>query len=155
MISIDAKGMNETIAMFENLTKETDGALKKCVYKGAGVVADSMKDEVKNIKTQTGKQTGKQRLPYDYEKNVLIENLGIAPIKNKGSVNTKIGFDGYYENKRGELRPVPLLANSINAGTSFLKKQPFLSKTVRASQANCVEEMQQQLDEEIRKEIRS
>lgn len=147
--SIDTSGFDDTIKMLEKLTEESEGMMKQSVYKGAGVVADDMKSIVKGLRTQSDNRRTDVRYPYDYEKAALIENLGIAPIGTRGSVNTKIGFDGYYTNKRGDQRPVPLLANSINAGTTFLKKQPFLSQTKRKSEKNCIEAMQKQLDKSI------
>jgi len=146
-------GGNETVEMLETLTKNAEGIFKQSVYKGAGVVADEMTRRVKELKT-TGKQTkvnGKtpRRYCYEYEKEALIDNLGIAPMKLRKSVNTKVGFSGYYHNKSEESVPVPLLANSINAGTSFMKKQAFINATIRGSKSNCIEAMQKQLDKSI------
>lgn len=150
-ISIDSSGINETLAMFEKIEKNTTGTMKQCVYKGAGVVADTMQARVKALKTQSDNKRTDVRYPYDYEKEAILDNLGIAPIKADSIVNTKVGFDGYYYNKKGDRRPVPLLVNSINAGTSFLKKQAFVNATKRAAEGKCVNAMQKQLNEAIEK----
>jgi hypothetical protein len=126
-ISVDTTGINETLAMFEKLSDNAEGTMKQCVYQGAGKVADTMKDKVGALRTGSGKSKKDLRYCYEYEKQALIDNLGIAPIKGGDNTNTKVGFDGYYENKSGEKKPVPLLANSINAGTSFMKKQAFFN----------------------------
>lgn len=149
MIKVNSSGLNEVVKMFEGLTNETEGTMKQCVYKGAGEVADTMKSRVEALKTQSDNKRTDVRFPYTYEKEALIENLGIAPIQGGEVTNTKVGFDGYYTNKRGQQKPVPLLANSINAGTSFMKKQGFINATKRAAQNPCIDAMQKQLDKVI------
>lgn len=149
VMSVSTKGLDEAIA---ELTKvaDTKTFLPKTLYEGAGVVAKEMKTQISALKTsQTG---GPMRYPYEYEKEVLEQNFGVAPFHWDGdTLDTKIGFDGYYTNKKGEQRPVPLLANSVNAGTSFLKKQPFKDKAYRASKETSVSTMQSALDKEIAK----
>jgi hypothetical protein len=150
-MSVDTKGVEETLAMFEQLSDNAEAVMKQCVYKGAGKVADTMKEKVEALRTGSGKTRKELRYCYDYEKQALIYNLGIAPIKGGDNTNTKVGFDGYYDSRSGVKKPVPLLANSINAGTSFMKKQAFITSTKRASESACVEAMQKQIDKAIEK----
>lgn len=151
-MSLVASGFDELNEGFKKLITNSEGTMKKCVYDGAGVVADEMKKRVKSLKTNSSGNKGK-RYPYEYEKNVLVDNLGIAKISSKNSINTKVGFDGYYKNKSGNDRPVQLLANGINAGTSFLKKQPFINQTTNSAKNKCIEAMQKQLDKSIKEQI--
>lgn len=149
VMSVTTKGLDEAIA---ELTKvaDTKTFLPKTLYEGAGVVAKEMKTQISALKTD--QKGGPMRYPYEYEKEVLEQNFGVAPFHWDGdTLDTKIGFDGYYTNKKGEQRPVPLLANSVNAGTSFLKKQPFKDKAYRASKETSVSTMQSALDKEIAK----
>lgn len=149
-MNITTSGLDETLAMLERVS-ETKNFLPQCLYTGAGVVAKEMKTQLSALKTDSKVKNGMRNV-YPYEKEVLIENFGIAPfLTEMDAMNTKIGFDGYYENKRGEQRPVPLLANSVNSGTSFLRKQAFKDKTYRASKNKSVEEMQKSLDKSISK----
>ena len=148
-VNLDVKGLDQVLEKFEKLT---DQNFKPVVYSGAGVVADEMKSQLKALRT-TEKPRGKsKRYVYPYEKQVLEKQMGIAPIEDGVTCNTKVGFDGYYQNKRGDKRPVPLLANSVNAGTSFLYKQPFLSKTERACRDRAVESMSKKVEQIIEKE---
>lgn len=149
-VKIKTTGMNEAIADLEKITDSTDGIMKQCVYMGAGEVADELKKQLNSLKTQTGNDRETARYPYAYEKKVLIDNMGIAPITSKGTINTKVGFDGYYTNKQGRKRPIPLLANVINAGSSFMHHQGFLNATVRKVQGACVKAMQEQLNKSIK-----
>lgn len=147
-MNVTTTGLDETLAMLEKVS-DTKEYLPKCLYEGAGVVAREMKSQLSALKTES-KVTNGMRNVYPYEKQVLIENFGIAPFMSTTDVlNTKIGFDGYYTNKRGEERPIPLLANSVNCGTSFLRKQAFKDKTYRNSKSTSVETMQRSLDKSI------
>ena len=54
-------------------------------------------------------------------------------------IQTSIGFDNSgYANMAGKTVPVPLIANSINHGTSFMQKQPFLRKAFSQNQGAAV-----------------
>jgi HK97 gp10 family phage protein len=150
-ISVNTSGINETLAMFEKLSNEAEGTMKQCVYKGAGVVADTMRQNVEALKTQSNNKRTDVRYLYEYEKQALIDSMGVAPIKGGDDTNTKVGFDGYYETKSGKRHNIQMLANSVNSGTSFMKKQPFINATKRKSESPCVGAMQKQLDKAIEK----
>lgn len=150
-MSMEVEGLKDTLNMLENLSNNSD-LFKPVVYVGAEVVADELRKNIGSLKTQSdNKQKKGTRYPYDYEKNVLLTAMGVAPIKNKDVINTKVGFDGYYENKSGDKRPVPLLANSINAGTTFLKKQNFIDKTARTCREKVAQVMKEKTDKIIEK----
>lgn len=154
-MSMEVEGLKDTLQMLENLSNNSD-LFKPVVYVGAEVVADELRKNIGSLKTQpkghmTKEQKKKPRYPYDYEKNVLLTAMGVAPIKNRDVINTKVGFDGYYENKSGDKRPVPLLANSINAGTTFLKKQNFIDKTARTCREKVAQVMKEKTDKIIEK----
>lgn len=149
-MSVETSGLDQTLAMLEKVS-DTKNFLPECLYQGAGVVAKEMKAQLSALQTDT-KPKGPVRNVYPYEKEVLISNFGIAPFSDSNDVlNTKIGFDGYYTNKKGEQRPVPLLANSVNAGTSFLRKQAFKDRAYRNSKESSVEAMQKSLDQSMAK----
>ena len=48
-------------------------------------------------------------------------------------INTKVGFYGYFTNKKGKVVPAPLVANVFEYGISDsqFKKHPFLRKSFR------------------------
>lgn len=136
-MSMEVEGMSEVISMIEHLSNNS--ILKPLVYAGADVVADELKKQIGSLKTDSDNKRGSDkslRFCHKSDIKVLSDNMGIAPIKAQDTINTKVGFDGYYINARGDSRPVPLLANSINAGTSFMKAQPFIDKTARKVKGN-------------------
>jgi hypothetical protein len=66
-------------------------------------------------------------------------------------VDTSVGLQnsGYAELK-GKTVPIPLIANAINSGTSFMQKQPFMRKALtkrRAAEAKIERELEKRLDE--------
>lgn len=91
---------------------------------------------------------------------------GIAKFKKTGvSVNTRVGFNnaGYapapWATKRhkgrttykwngkevnhasksregADVKPIPMIANAINSGTGFMRKQPFFRKAVSRAKGN-------------------
>lgn len=146
---VDITGADSTIRMLERFSNDSS-VFKPLVYVGADEIADEMRRQIQNLKTDKDPKGG-MRYPYDSDKEVLLEALGIAPIKDGETTNTKVGFDGYYTNKRGEQRPVPLLANSINHGTSFLVRQNFIGQTERACKDRVTERISRQADEIINK----
>ena len=44
-------------------------------------------------------------------------------------INTKVGFYGYFQNKKGKVVPAPLVANVFEYGRSDFPKQPFVRKS--------------------------
>ena len=146
---VNITGADETIRMLEKFSNDSR-IFKPLVYVGADEIADEMRRQIQKLKTDSHPKKG-MRYPYESDKKVLLDALGIAPIKEEMTVNTKVGFDGYYTNKRGEQRPVPLLANSINHGTSFLIRQNFVGQTERACKDRVTNRISAKADEIINK----
>ena len=96
---------------------------------------------------------GETRLPSPEEKQILLENgsMGIAKFDKNGSeVNTSVGYAraGYAE-LNGKQVPIPKIANAINSGTSFLKKQPFFRRAVSSGSGKASEKIVQKIEKEI------
>ena len=150
-MKVKATGMDDTLKMLEKMTDDIEPMMKQGVYQGAGVVADTLKGELQSLRTNDkAPKTGK-RLPYPEDKQALVDKMGIAKITTGDVVSTKVGFSGYYESKSGKQVALPKIANAINAGTSFMEAQPFISRTVKKASKSCVEAMQKQVDDSIKK----
>lgn len=73
------------------------------------------------------------------EKEGLLEGFGLAPIredagKKGGYINTKAGMDGYNKHITAQYpkgHPNAMIARSVESGTSFRQKTPFIAPTVR------------------------
>lgn len=152
--ALSTKGLNETIANLEALANISNiNALeKRALYVGAGTILDGMLEEIASLKiTRYYGTTEKKRYCWPSEVKALTENIGIAKMIVEDTVNTKVGFDGYYEADNGESYPVPLISNSINAGTSFMNAQPFIDNTVRKYQKQALKEMEKNFVESMQK----
>lgn len=151
----EESGMDELIEKMSKLEKQGQDIASQALYVGAGVLADQVSAAVQGIATKRLKYPappGKTRMPSPEEKAVLVNaRKGVAKFKKTGiRVDTSVGFQNSgYGQINGKTVPVPAIANAINSGTSFMKKQPFLRKALRTSKAmqTIENELQKRLDE--------
>ena len=155
--TMDVSGMDELEKRLGQLeTEKAQGIAAVALSEGARVTADAVGQAVQGIATKRFKYPappGKQRMPSPEEK-ALLENArkGVAKFrKSPMNVNTSVGFQnsGYGE-LNGKRVPIPMIANAINSGTSFMKRQPFFR---RATSKNGAAEaaIENKLREEIEK----
>lgn len=155
--TMDVSGMDELEKRLGQLeTEKAQGIAAVALYEGARVTADAVGQAVQGIATKRFKYPappGKQRMPSPEEK-ALLENArkGVAKFrKTPMNVNTSVGFQnsGYGE-LNGKRVPILMIANAINSGTSFMKRQPFFR---RATSKNGAAEaaIENKLREEIEK----
>ena len=137
------------LSQIEGLFDELEGSVGKAaahgLYKGAGVVADALTAAIKSIKTEPFhyvREGEPKRLPSPQEVAALGHGqFGVAKFRGSGSeIQTSVGFgDAGYAHIMGsgkdesKVTPVPEIAYSINSGTSFMQKQPFLRKAYNVS----------------------
>lgn len=133
-------GMEELSRMLSKLGNAAQGVAAASLYEGAGVMADAVSQAVQGIATKRLKYPappGKQRMPSPEEKALLLQaKMGVAKFRKDGiSVQTSVGMQNSgYGTINGKQVPIPAVANAINSGTSFMKKQPFFRKAVRQKQ---------------------
>ena len=139
--TMEVSGMDELEKRLGQLGEKGQEIASAGLYEGAGVMADAVSQAVQGIATKRFKYPappGKQRMPSPEEKAVL-ENArkGVAKFrKTPMNVNTSVGFQNSgYGSLNGKRVPIPMIANAINSGTSFMKKQPVIRKAARASKA--------------------
>ena len=141
--SIQWEGADELLRKMDKLPEKAAKIAAEALYEGAGVMADAVSQAVHGIATENFQYAagGRKRLPSPEEKAILEKaKHGVARFRNDGTkIQTSIGFDnsGYAE-LNGKTKPIPLIANSINHGTSFMKKQPFLRKAFSQTQGAAV-----------------
>ena len=155
--TMEVSGMDELEKRLGQLeTEKAQGIAAVALYEGARVTADAVGQAVQGIATKRFKYPappGKQRMPSPEEK-ALLENArkGVAKFrKTPMNVNTSVGFQnsGYGE-LNGKRVPIPMIANAINSGTSFMKKQPFFRKATSKNGA-AEAAIENKLREEIEK----
>lgn len=130
---IQVKGLDELLRQLEKAEGNAEHVAAEALYEGAGVMADAVSRAVKGIATEPFKYAaGGRKRKASPEEKAIIENAkaGVAKFRKNGiSIQTSVGMQnaGYAE-LNGKTKPIPLIANSINSGTSFMQKQPFLRK---------------------------
>ena len=146
-------GADSWISTIENLAASADAAASLAVYGGAATIADGIREAITKLPSQTS--DGKHRRGVtDAERQGLLDGLGIAQHRRAdGVVETKIGFEGYnsYVTKNyPKGHPNSMVARSVEAGTSWLQKTPFIAPTARRLKKDTVAAMQAELDDYIR-----
>lgn len=138
------EGMDQLLSNFGKLRETAQKVAAEALYEGAGVMADAVSQAVRGIETKRMKYPApedKQRMPSPEEKEIL-ENArhGVAKFRNNGNeIDTSVGFQNSgYAVLKGRVVPVSVIANSINSGTSFMKKQPFLRKAFNQNKAKAI-----------------
>ena len=122
-------GMEEISKMLTDLEKEAESAAAQGLYEGAGIMADGIKQAARNLKTEKFHYTvDGQREPSPEEKEIVEQGIGVARFdKNGTEVNTSVGYgNSGYAMLNGKKVPIAKIANSINSGTSFMRKQPYV-----------------------------
>lgn len=153
MASMTYKGA-ETIA--DKLIQLGDGAekiAKVSLYEGAAVMLDALEESIRALPETTSAKPYDGLLPDDKED--MIAGLGVARFEVAGdAVNTKISVNGYTrrtEKKWPNGVPLPMLARSLESGSSMRKKHPFVRPAARAAHARIVAAIQAKMDDEINK----
>ena len=134
-MSIEVTGLDEMLETVENAGKHAEGIAARALYVGAGIVADAITQAAGGIATETNPPRDRKRLPTPKEKAELLAAgaAGIAKFNKGVVVDTVVGYADKGYTASG--KPVAVIANAINSGTSFMQKQPFIRKGVNASQA--------------------
>ena len=137
-----AFSVNEGIDNFAQKLEELAGRTDLCgkvLYSGAQVVADACRKRIEALPIQDDEnRRGSAEHPLTgitkMQKKDLLKSFGIAPMQEKDGVyDVKAGFDGYGSRpteKYPKGVPNAMLARSIESGTSFRRKTPFIRPAV-------------------------
>ena len=165
MATFKPKGIDDYIAQLERIDADVDETIKQAVYKGAGIIADSVKAELGKIPVGPYKYAPKgfmlSTITADQLKD-LQNSFGISKFQEfaygvsatAGFNNVKLGFDGYGSTpttKYANGVPNSMLARSIESGTSFRQKNPFVRRATNAVKNEAVEVMGETITDEIKK----
>ena len=151
-------GLTELSEMLTNMAEKAPAAASKAVYEGAGIVADEVRNQIGKISTA----------PFHYavfvtrepspEEKAIVEQAGagIAKFSKNGSeVETSVGFaKAGYATLKGKTVPIAKIANAINSGTSFMKKQPFMRRAANSGGKKAIDAMKKSIEksfEEMKK----
>ena len=141
--SIQWDGADELLRKMDKLPEKAAKIAAEALYEGAGVMADAVSQAVQGIVTEEFRYAtgGRTRMPSPEEKAIVANaKHGVAKFRNDGTkIQTSIGYQNAgYAMLKGKRKPIPLIANSINHGTSFMKKQPFMRQAISKNQGAAI-----------------
>lgn len=155
MASWKFSGLNEYVAQLERLQSTAKETIYSAVYEGSGLVADSIKQAINGLNVNNQYESGGIT---SVQKKGLQDGFGISPMKDDNDyINVKLGFAGYNGQKTKKYpngQPNSVIARSINSGSSYRKKNPFVDKATRTSKSACEEKMRNVIDTEIQKLVK-
>ena len=128
-------GMAEISELLEKMEQAAPAIAAEALYEGAGTMSAEINAAAAGIKTGPGSTREDARYATPEEKAaVLSVGAGIAKFSKSGTeVDTSVGYrNSGYTVIKGKTKPIPLIVNSINSGTSFMHKQPFVRKAARS-----------------------
>jgi hypothetical protein len=161
------KGIKLTINSYDRLDQGLEGCIKPAVYNGAAYMSKEIMNALQALPTYDRKD-GSGLPPYmpngqkahsisSVQKQDIINGFGIAAFENKnGFINVKIGFDGYGSYKTKSFpRGIPnvLIVRSLEKGTKFLRKNNFVTRTVKSSYNKTIKILEEEFNKNISKEL--
>ena len=151
--TIKTEGLAQVEKLLNTLGESAQAVASAGVYEGAGVMSEAIKSYANGIQT----------VPFHYavfiqrdvspEEKAIVTNarVGIAKFdKSGGGVNTSVGYSkAGYAILAGRRKAIPKIANAINSGTSFMRKQPFFRQAVNNEKGRVSDTIVQKIEEKI------
>ena len=160
MAKVELKGMEAYLTELRKAGEATGPVCEAAVYAGAKVVADAIKQKIKELDRVSDDEAlaaYKEQRPVKIsvsQKIGLKESFGVTPIKNQyGMYSAKVGFDGYnsVKSKRWPKgQPNQLIARACESGSSAMIKQPFIRTTLKSVQQAAELAMEQEADKKLK-----
>lgn len=150
---MEIDGMAEVSELLTKLEEDAPKIAAKALYEGAGIMADEIKKGAESIRTAPFKYAREgTRLPSPEEKEIVMQaGVGIAKFNKEGAeVDTSVGYrNAGYADLNGKQKPIPVIVNAINSGTSFMTKQPFVRKAASNGGKKAMEAMKTAIEAEF------
>ena len=161
MAEITLEGFDEYVRKIEDLKADSTKICKATVFPGAGILADAVRAQVDALATISDAEalgnwrsgTVQPHLSVS-QKAGLQESLGVSPIRREpnGKIQASVGFPGYNSVKTKHFQngqPNPEVARSLEKGTSYLQRDPFMSRAVKAAREEAQAAMAAECDRQI------
>lgn len=152
MPTISGTGFDEVEKMLSGLGEECQGVCARAVFDGAAEAAAILKDAVNGLPVDAfhplpGARNGEDPLNVitEDDREDLLSGVGIAKFGYAGDgADTAIGFEGYSRHRTKRFPngvPLPLIARSIESGSSARKKHAFIRRAANANRSRIQEKM--------------
>lgn len=155
------KGGEDIANLLINVNKAADAIGKIATYEGAKVIADGIRQSIGSLVVDTPRWLNDgdcYSVIVRQDKEDLANALGIAEItKDEDGVRTVIGFAGYGRHKTKKYPkglPMPMIARSVENGSSVRRASPFVRPVVSAKRKAARAAMAKAGNEAIQKLIK-
>ena len=153
------RGLDKYLEQLGNLEHRADGLAGRAIYEGAKIIADKIRSNIEALPVQkSAPARGMRREPTQAEIDGCLAGLGIAKKRvEDGYINVKVGMDGYNSRvteKYPKGHPNAMIARSINIGTTYINRNPFITKAVRSTKAAAEEKMKEVIEQGIEDTMR-
>lgn len=135
------KGLSDFSLKLHNLGEisQINRVFKVALFDGAAVVADAMRQEIEAL--PEGNEHGSADHQIDTvtpaQKRGLLDGFGVATMRQEGGGwNTSAGFTGYNTVRTRTFpngQPNAMIAASVEGGTSFRRRNAFITRALRKS----------------------
>ena len=155
MARLKVTGLDDWSTKLQSLGQAADDVAKSAVYAGAGVVIEAIKASIDSIPEQQGyMQPGNQRHSATRdEKADLKEHFGISRMTNaNGVTHNRVGVEGYSRHATAQYPqgvPLPLIARSIERGSSVRVASPFIKRAINGCKAQALAAMEEAATKKI------
>lgn len=165
MAKIALQGFDKYIRQLEALQRDATRMCKAVVYPGAAILAEKIRAETEALPTISDAEaignfrSGDENKALSVSQKIgLVESLGISGIKKdrSGMVQTSVGFTGYNSIKSDRWpngQPNAMVARSLEKGTSFLKRDRFVERAVKAAREEAIAAMAAEADAYIERKM--
>lgn len=155
MPSMKVKGLEELIPIYKKMEDDANGIVKRGVYAGAKELGDAVKRSIAFIPNAWGSAPKGEKLGgiNPIQKRGLQDGFGISAMRDdNGFVNVLIGFDGFNKletNQYPEGQPNMLIARSVEKGTDYIQKNPFVRPVYNRTRKAAAEAVRKSITKDI------
>lgn len=155
MAKLKLRGLEEYEKKLLELRNMTKDVIGEAVFEGAAVVADEVRRNIQALPVDDRFVKGAEMVygVSEAQKQGLLDGFGIAPLQDEnGYLHVKLGFSGYNSVRTKNYpngQPNAVIARSVNSGTSFRQRIPFVDTAVASARSQAEDKMKQKLDDAI------
>lgn len=159
MAKLKMQGLEKYEQQLLKLKDISREAIGQAIYDGAGIVADQVMANIQSLPVDERGYTKEGTLHgvTSLQKAGLAEGFGIAKLQDEGGyAHVKLGFNGYNGVKSKTYpngQPNSMIARSVNSGSSFRDRIPFVDNAVSAKKSAAEQAMIKKFDSVISKAL--
>ena len=154
-MNLSFTGCQELADKLDKLGAKASGAASAALYVGAGVMADELRAATANLPVDDNPKRPFNGTPLavisTQDKEDLLNSIGIAKFRRDADVvETKVSFSGYTRREESRLGnvPLPMIARSIESGSSVRAKHPFCRNAAKAAKDKVLAAMQAEIEKQ-------